>query len=92
MIFFGYERNFVNRIQEQFLGAISTELTSISAGLHSGRSIGVGLHSGCPCLLEVGCCFVFGLRQLLGGPSTSVGAARVVVSSVGSCCLIGLMG
>ena len=68
------------------------ELTSISAGLRSGGSIGVGLHSGCPCLSEVGCCFVLDLRQLLGGPSTSVGAAGVVVSSVGSCCLIGLMG
>ena len=74
------------------MGVMSTELTSISAGLHSGGSIGVGLCSGCPCLLEVGCCFVFDLRQLLGGPSTSVGAAGVVVSLIGSCCLIGLMG
>ena len=71
---------------------MSTELTSFSAGLHSSRSIGVGLRSGCLCLLEVGCCFVLDLRQLLGGPSTSVGAAWVVVSSVGSCYLIGFMG
>ena len=71
---------------------ISIELTSISAGLHSSGSIGVGLHSGCSCLGEVCCCFVLDLRQLLGGPSTSVGAAGVVVSSVGSCCWIGLMG
>ena len=71
---------------------MSIELTLISAGLHSGISIGVGLHSGCPCSLEVGCCLVLDLRQLLGGPSTSVGAAGVVVSLVGSCCLIGLMG
>ena len=74
------------------MGAISIELTLISAGLRSGGSIGVGLRSGCPCLSEVGCCFVLDLRQLLGGPSTSVGAAGVVVSSVGSCWLIGLMG
>ena len=74
------------------MGVISTELTSISAGLHSGGSIGVGLRSGCSCLWEVCCCFVLDLRQLLGGPSTSVGAAGVVVSSVGSCCWIGLMG
>ena len=68
------------------------ELTLISAGLHSGGSIGVGLRSGCPCLSEVGCCSVLDVRRLLGGPSTSVGAAGVVVSSVGSYCLIGLMG
>ena len=37
---------------------ISIELTSISAGLHSGGSIGVGLHSGCSCLGEVCCVFV----------------------------------
>ena len=71
---------------------MSTELTSILVGLHSGGSIGVGLHSGCPCLLEVGCCFVLDLRRLLGGPSTSVGAAGIVVSLIGSSCLIGLMG
>ena len=71
---------------------ISIELTSISAGLRSGESVGVGLRSGCSCLWEVCCCFILDLRQLLGGPSTSVGAARVVVSSVGSCCWIGLMG
>ena len=74
------------------MGAISTELTLISAGLHSGRSIGAGLRSGCPCLLEVGCYFILDLRRLLGGPSTSVGAAGVVVPLVESCCLIGLMG
>ena len=74
------------------MGAASTVLTSILAGLHSGGSIGVGLRSGCPCSLEVDCCFVLDLRQLLGGPSTSVGAAGVVVSLIGSCCLIGLMG
>ena len=68
------------------------ELTSISAGLHSSESIGVGLRSGCSCVGEVCCCFVLDLRRLLGGPSTSVGAAGVVVSLVGSCCLIGLMG
>ena len=71
---------------------MSIELTSISAGLRSGRSTGVGLHSGCPCSFEVCCCFVLDLRQLLGGPSTSVGAAGVVVSLVGSCHVIGLMG
>ena len=67
-------------------------LTCILAGLHSGRSAWVRLCSGELCSLEVDCCFVLDLRQLLGGPSTSVGAAGVVVSLVGSCCLIGLMG
>ena len=38
---------------------ISTELTSISAGLHSGGSIGVGLRSGCSCLGEVFCLLHF---------------------------------
>ena len=71
---------------------MSIELTSILAGLCSSGSTGVGLHSGCPCSFEVFCCFVLDLRQLLGGPSTSVGAAGVVVPSVGSCCFIGLMG
>ena len=62
------------------------ELTSILAGLRSAGSIGVGLRSGCACLWEVCCCFVLDLKQLLGGPSTSVGAAGVVVSSIGSSC------
>ena len=71
---------------------MSIQLASISAGLHSGGSTGVGLHSGCPCLFEVCCCFILDGRRLLGGPSTSVGAAGVVVSLTGSCCFIGLMG
>ena len=65
--------------------------TLILAGLHSGGSIGVGLHSGSPCSLKVDCCFVLDLRQLLGSPSTSVGAAGVVMSSAGSY-VIGLIG
>ena len=92
MVFPAYERSLVNLNQEYVSSLISIELTSISAGLHSGGSIGVGLHSGCSCLGEVCCCFILDQRQLLGGPSTSVGAAGVVVSSVGSCCWIGLMG
>ena len=88
MVFPAYERSLVNLNQEYVSGIISIELTSISAGLHSGGSIGVGLHSGCSCLGEVCCCFVLDRRQLLGGPSTSVGAAGLVVS----CCWIGLMG
>ena len=48
MIFPAYERILVNLNQEYVLGIISIELTSISAGLHSGGSIGVGLRSGCP--------------------------------------------
>ena len=43
---------------------MSTELTSISAGLHSSGSIDVGLHSGCPCLLELGCCFPCTCRHI----------------------------
>ena len=92
MVFPAYERILVNLNQVYVSGIISIELTSISAGLHSGGSIGVGLRSGCSCLGEVCCCFVLDQRRLLGGPSTSVGAAGVVVSSVGSCCWIGLMG
>ena len=92
MVFPAYERSLVNLLQEYFSGAISIELTLISAGLHSGGSIGVGLCFGCSCMREVCCCFVLDLRRLLGGPSTSVGAAGVVVSSVGSCCWVGLMG
>ena len=42
--------------------ALSTVLTCISAGLHSGRSARVGLHSSEPCLLEVDCCFVLDQR------------------------------
>ena len=78
-----------------FLSSVSTctLLTSTLAGLHSGGSNGVGLHSSCSCLMVVYCCLVLDLRQLLGGPSTSVGAARVTVVSVGSCsCVAGLMG
>ena len=89
MVFPAYEKSLVNLNQEYALGIISIELTSISAGLRSGGSIGVGLCSGWG---EVCCCFILDQRQLLGGPSTSVGAAGVVVSSVGSCCWIGLMG
>ena len=92
MIFPAHEKSLVNLNQEYVLGMISKQLTTISAGLHSGGSIGVGLHSGCSCLGEACCCFVLDQRQLLGGLSTSVGAAGVVVSSVGSCCWIGLMG
>ena len=84
--FVALKRRFVNFIQEYVSGIISIELTSFSAGLHSGGSIGVGLHSGCSCMGEVCCYFVLDRRRLLGGPSTSVGAAGVVVSSVGSCC------
>ena len=92
MVFPAYERSLVNLNQEYVSGIISIELTSISVGLRSGGSICVGLRSSCSCLGEVCCCFVLDRRQLLGGPSTSVGAAGVVVSSVGSCCGIGLMG
>ena len=92
MVFPAYERSLVNLNQEYVSGIISTELTSISAGLHPGGSIGVGLRSGCSCCGEVCCCFVLDQRRLLGCPSTAVGAAGVVVSSVGSCCWIGLMG
>ena len=92
MVFPAYKRSLVNLNQEYVLGIISIELTSISAGLHSGGSISVGLDSGHCCLGEVCCCFILDRRRLLGGPSTSVGAAGVVVSSVGSCCWIGLMG
>ena len=86
------KRSLVNLFQEYVSGIISIELTLISTGLHSGGSIGVGLRSGCSCMGEVCCCFILDLRRLLGGLSTSVGAAGVVVSSVGSCCWIGLMG
>ena len=76
-----------------FLVSTCTLLTSTLAGLHSGGSKGVGLHSGCFCLLVVACYLVFNLRRLLGGPSTSVGAAGFTVVSVGSCsCFTGLMG
>ena len=92
MVFPEHEKSSVNLNQEYVFGVISIELTSTSAGLRSGGSIGVGLHSGCSCLGEVSCCFVLDRRQLLGGPSTSVGAAGVVVSSVESFCWIGLMG
>ena len=79
-------KRFVNFFQEYISAIILTELTSISAGLHSGGSIGGGLRSDCSCLGEACCCFILDQRRLLGGPSTSVGAAGVVVSSVGSCC------
>ena len=92
MVFPVYERSLVNLNQEYVSGIISIELISISAGLRSGGSICVGLRSGHSCLGEVCCFFVLDRRRLLGGPSTSVGAAGVVVSSVGSCCWIGLMG
>ena len=92
MGFVALKRRFVNFFQEYISAVILIELTSISAGLHFGGSIGVGLRSSCSCVGEVCCCFVLDQRQLLGGPSTSVGAAGVVVSSVGSCCWIGLMG
>ena len=43
--------------------------------------------------MRVICCFVLDLRQLLGGPSTSEGAAGDVVALVGSSsCFTGLMG
>ena len=90
--FVALKRRFVKFFQEYVSEIISIELTSISAGLRSGGSIDVGLCSSCPCVGEVCCCFVLDQRRLLGGPSTSVGAAGVVVSSVGSCCWIGLMG
>ena len=51
------------------------------------------LHSSCSCLMVVDCCLVLDLRQLLGDPSTSVGAAGVTVVSLGSfSCFTGLMG
>ena len=81
-VFSVLKKMFVNLFQENILGIILTELISISTGLHSGGSCGG----------ELCCCFVLDLRRLLGGPSTSVGAAGVVVSSVGSCCWIGWMG
>ena len=58
MVFPAHKKSLVNLNQEYVLGMISIELTSISAGLHSGGSIGVGLGSGCSCLGEVSCCFV----------------------------------
>ena len=58
MVFPAYKRSLVNLNQEYVLGIISIELTSISAGLRSGGSIGIGMCSGCSCLGEVCCCFV----------------------------------
>ena len=70
-----------------------TLLTSTLAGLCSSGSNYAGLHSGCSCLMVVNCCLVLDLRLLLGGPSISVGAAGVAVTSVGSSsCFTGLMG
>ena len=70
-----------------------TLLTSTLAGMCFGGSNDVGLHSSCSCLMVVDCCLVFDLRWLLGGSSTSVGAAWVTVVSVGSSsCFTGLMG
>ena len=62
MVFPAYERILVNHDQEYVSGIISIELTSISAGLHSGGSISVGLRSSCPCLGEVCCCFLLDQR------------------------------
>ena len=43
--------------------------------------------------MEVVCCFVLDLSQLFDGPLISMGAAGVVVVSVGSSsCFTGLMG
>ena len=70
-----------------------TLLTSSLTGLHSGGSNNAGLHSSCSCLMVVDCCLALDLRQLLGGPSTSEGAAGVTVVSVGSSsCFMDLMG
>ena len=55
-------KRFVKFFQEYVSEIILIELTSISAGLHSGGSIGVGLHSGCPCMGEVCCCFILDRR------------------------------
>ena len=47
-----------------FLSLMSTcmLLTSTLAGMHSSGSNGVGLHSGCPCLMVVDGCLVLDLR------------------------------
>ena len=58
MGFVAYDRRFVNFFQEDVSGIILIELTSILAGLCSGGSIHVGLHSGCSCMENVCCCFV----------------------------------
>ena len=50
MVFPAYERSLVNLNQEYVSGMLSIELTSISAGLRSSGSIGVGLRSSCSCL------------------------------------------
>ena len=60
MVFPAHENSLVNLNQEYVLGMISIQLTSISAGLHSGGSIGVGLRSGCSCFGEVCCLLHFG--------------------------------
>ena len=73
MVFPEHEKSSVNLKQEYVFGVISIELTSTSAGLRSGGSIGVGLHSCCSCLGEVSCCFVlislcvspFGVYEIL---------------------------
>ena len=65
MVFPAYKRSLVNLNQEYVFGMISIELTSISAGLHSGGSISVGLHSSCSCLGEVCCCFVLDTLELV---------------------------
>ena len=59
MVFPEHKKSLVNLDQEYVFGAISIELTSTSAGLHSGGSIGVGLHSSCSCLGEVFCLLHF---------------------------------
>ena len=60
--FVALKRRFANFFQEYISAIISTELTSISVGLCSGGSIGVGLRSGCSCMGEVCCCFVLDRR------------------------------
>ena len=48
--FVALKRRFIKFFQEYVSAIISIELTSISVGLHSSGSIGIGLHSGCPCM------------------------------------------
>ena len=77
------------------LSSVSTYmlLSSTLAGLHSSGSSDVGLCYGCSYVMVVDCCLVLDLRQLLIGPSTSVGVAGVTVVSVGSSsCFTGLIG